>query len=253
MSPTIGSGPEPVDPTDPAEAAPDGDPTSAGEAEEAVPSPTRRRRPRPSIAWRALARTGLKVAVVVAAVSVALGAGAAVAVGFYGQYGAVRNEPNARAWAALVPQHVGQTLCADCHAAEAIGQDTSIHVNVSCEDCHGPGQGHATGTDAARTVALVKPDSAICVRCHGATAGRPAGFPIVNPASHYSGGPCLRCHDPHTIVATRPPIVSHPLADLPECTTCHAPDGLKKVPVGHTIVADAICLSCHARNADGRR
>jgi hypothetical protein len=252
MTPTTGTGPEPTDPNDPRDAAPAGDPTPGADTQDAVTQASRRHRPRPSIAWRPLARTGLKVAVVIAVVSVALGVGAAVAVGFYDQYGAVRNEPNARAWAALVPQHVGQALCADCHAGEAIAQDASIHVNVSCESCHGPGERHASGTDAARTIALVKPDSAVCVRCHGATSGRPASFPVVNPASHYSGGACLRCHDPHSIVATRPPIVSHPLADLPECTTCHAPDGLKKVPSGHTMVADPICLSCHSRNADGR-
>ena len=206
----------------------------------------------PTIAWHRAGLTALKVGIVVVVVSIALGGAAAVAAGFYSQYGAVKNEPNARSWAALIPRHVGQPMCADCHAAEAIAQDASIHVNVSCEGCHGPGEGHASGTDAARSVALVKPDSAICVRCHGATAGRPAAFPVVNPASHYTGGACLRCHDPHSIVATRPPIVSHPLADLPECTTCHAPDGLKKVPAGHTLVTDAICLSCHSRNADGR-
>ena len=253
MSPTSESGPEPTDAPLPASTA---DPSSDEPTPDVGPTPRRVARPSfalPVVAWRRLAWTGLKVGVVVVVASIVLGGGAALASGFYAQYGAVKNVPNARAWAALAPQHVGQALCAECHAAEGIAQDASIHVNVSCEDCHGPGAEHAAGTDAARTVALVRPESGICVTCHGATAGRPATFPVVNPASHYSGGACLRCHDPHSIVATRPPLVSHPLADLPECTTCHAPDGLKKVPTGHTLVADAICLSCHGRDADGRR
>ena len=184
--------------------------------------------------------------------SVALGTAAFVAASFYAQYGAVRNTPNAQAWGGLTPRFAGQAICTSCHAPEAGAQDASIHVDVSCEACHGPAAAHSASDAAARATVLARPTSAICATCHAATAGRPAAFPQVDPATHFAGGQCLRCHDPHSIVAVRPPTVSHPLANLPECTTCHAPDGLKKIPTGHEIVGDAICLSCHGPAADGK-
>ncbi len=209
----------------------------------------------PSIDWVRVAhaaRTGLKVGIVVVVVSVALGTAAFVTASFYGQYGAVKNVPNARAWAGLTARFVGQAICTSCHAPEAGAQDASIHVNVSCEDCHGPAAAHSSSAAAARAVVLTRPTSAICATCHAAVAGRPTTFPQIDPARHFSGGQCLRCHGPHSVVAVRPPTVTHPLANLPECTTCHAPDGLKKIPTGHEIVGDTICLSCHGQAANGK-
>ena len=206
----------------------------------------------PPIAWRRVAITSIKVGIVVVVASVTLGAAAFAAATVYAQYGAVKDGPNARAWSALTPRYAGQQICTSCHATEAHIQDASIHLNVSCEDCHGAAAEHASSVAAGKATSLVKPTSAVCVTCHATAAGRPASFPQVDPATHYSGGQCLRCHDPHSIVAVRPPVVSHPLTDLPECTTCHAPDGLKKIPAGHEIVGDTVCLSCHGLSASGR-
>ena len=225
-------------------------------APEALASRIRRSwaaRPRiepPAIDWR---RTGIrlfKVGVVVAVASVVLGVGAFATATIYAEYGSVKNDPNARAWAALSPRFVGSATCTSCHQAQAIAQDASIHANVSCEACHGPAASHAVTDAVARSVTLPEPPSSICARCHATTTGRPASFPQVDLATHYVGGPCLRCHDPHSVVAHRPPTVTHPLADLPECTTCHAPDGLKKIPTGHQVVGDAVCLACHGIDAN---
>jgi hypothetical protein len=207
----------------------------------------------PSIEWAGVAhavRTGLRAGALVVVVSIALGTAAFGAVSFYGQYGAVRNAPNTRAWAGLTAHFAGQAICTSCHALEAGAQDASIHINVSCEGCHGPAAAHASSATAARATVLTEPTSEICVTCHAATAGRPMTFPQIDPTGHFSGGECLRCHDPHSVVAVRPPTVSHPLANLPQCTTCHSPDGLKKIPTGHEIVGDSICLSCHGPAAD---
>ena len=201
----------------------------------------------PAIAWRRAAIKALKVGTVIVVGSIALGIAAFATAAVYAQYGAIRNEPNARAWSDLTARYAGQQICTECHAKEAHIQDASIHLNVSCEGCHGPAAEHARSAATGPATSLVKPTSASCATCHAAAAGRPQGFPQVDAASHYSGGLCLRCHDPHSIVAVRPPVVSHPLADLPVCTTCHAPDGLKKVPVGHEPAEDPVCLSCHAR------
>jgi hypothetical protein len=204
----------------------------------------------PPIEWARVLARSIKIGIFVVVASVALGVVAFVAASSYAAYGAVRNTPNAVAWAGLTPHFAGQAVCTSCHAPEAGAQDASIHVNVSCEDCHGPGAAHSSSAAAARSAVLIKPTSRICATCHAVTAGRPTTFSQIDPAKHYSGGECLRCHDPHSIVAVRPPTVSHPLANLPECTTCHAPDGLKKIPTGHAIVGDTICLSCHGQAAN---
>ena len=54
--------------------------------------------------------------------------------------------------------------------------------------------------------------------------------------------------DPHTGVANRPPVVLHPLEDLPPCLTCHGPDGFKARNQRHPAGSedDDRCLECHA-------
>jgi hypothetical protein len=206
----------------------------------------------PAIAWARTATTSVKIGIVVLVASVVLGGAAFAAASLYSQYGAARNTPNALAWGGLTPRFAGATICASCHAPEAGAQDASIHVGVSCEDCHGPLAAHSASEAAAREPLPGRPESEVCVTCHAAVAGRPAAFPQVDLTRHYVGDECLRCHDPHSVVAVRPPTVSHPLANLPECTTCHSPDGLKKIPTGHEIVRDTICLSCHGRTANSK-
>lgn len=237
-----------------------GDASPIGDDEQpALGAPRRTLRPTlprftlPSIAWRRLSLTGGRLAVVVAVASVVLGLAAFAAATVYAQYGAVKNEPNALAWGGLTPRFAGQAACTSCHEPEARTQDASVHAPVSCEGCHGPLSAHSASDAAARSAAVGKPSSDICNACHTAVAGRPADFPQIDRSKHYSGGQCLRCHDPHSIVAVRPPVVSHPRANLPACTTCHAPDGLKKIPEGHEPVADAVCLTCHAPGANGKR
>ncbi len=197
-------------------------------------------------------RTALRIGTFAVAASVAIAGVAFAASAFNSQYGAVMNEPNAEAWASLSPRFAGQAICTSCHTGQASAQDASAHATVSCEDCHGPAAAHSISAAVAARVTLSSPTSAICITCHGAAAGRPTTFAQVDPATHYAGGECLRCHSPHSIAAVRPPTVTHPLADLPACTTCHNPDGLKKVPSGHELVSDAVCLSCHGRTASGR-
>lgn len=223
--------------------------TSAGDEQ---PARSRRRSLPSRIAGRRVGVTSVRVGIVIVVASVALGIAAFAAATAYSQYGALRNEPNAQTWAGLIPRYAGQQICTTCHAAEAQTQDASIHLNVSCEGCHGAAAEHASSVTAGKATTLAKATSALCVTCHATVAGRPASFPEVDPATHYSGGQCLRCHDPHSIVAVRPPVVSHPLTDLPECTTCHAPDGLKKIPAGHELVVDTTCLSCHGQSASGK-
>ena len=191
-----------------------------------------------------------RIAAVVALVSLVLAGGAFAASRLSSQFGSGQSVVDARGWAAR-PQVYSTSSCQACHPGQATAKVAGLHANVSCETCHGP-QGDHPGTNPNVLARLATPTSDLCITCHAQVPGKPIGFPSVVLALHYSGGVCLRCHDPHTIAAVRPPDVTHPLADLPACTTCHAPDGLKKVPAGHELVADTICLSCHATNEAAR-
>ncbi len=190
--------------------------------------------------------TAAKAFLAIVAGSVVIGAGLFLASTAYAEFGGVKAADSTVSWASR-PLRYTTTACKDCHLAQAAEQASNKHGSIQCETCHGLVGDHPGG-DRGAVKPLVKPTGELCVQCHAAVTGRPAGFPQIDPAKHYTGGTgeaCLRCHDPHAVVAVKPPNIVHPLDGLPACTTCHRPDGLKKIPAGHELVADAVCLSCH--------
>jgi hypothetical protein len=188
-----------------------------------------------------------RAAMLVAVLSVLVATGAYAAARFHRDFGGGQATVDARTWAARTLSYSGST-CESCHAEQVATQAEWPHDGVPCETCHGP-QGDHPQTEAG-IVSMVIPASGICLTCHATTAGRPADFPVIDPQAHYSSGACLRCHDPHVVVAAAPPDVTHPLDRLPACTTCHAPNGLTRLPSGHEMVSDAVCLSCHKVPSD---
>jgi hypothetical protein len=193
-----------------------------------------------------LARLTLRAArigIAMTAVSLVVAAGAFAATALYGQYGGPRTDASALAWA---DRAVVYTIsdCGECHAAQAAITRTAAHADVICETCHVPTASHP-GPVPGTVQALDTETSAVCSTCHDEASGRSVRFPQVDPGGHYPGASCLQCHDPHTAVADTPPDVTHPLAKLPACTTCHAPEGLKRFPAGHELAPDVVCLSCH--------
>jgi hypothetical protein len=191
-----------------------------------------------------LAGVGLFAVLVVGFVAVAV-----VVPWVYGEYG-FHPEENARTWAALTPQYADAAVCQRCHETEYAAWQGERHASVTCESCHGPLAEHAaTAPREAEpgSLGLTMPDEGLCVVCHEASPAKPAAFKQVDLAEHYPGGACLGCHDSHSADATRPPDISHSLARLPACVTCHAPSGLKPVPAGHVDTSDANCRACHKR------
>ena len=172
----------------------------------------------------------------------------------YGMYG-FHPEASAQSWSALTPEYAQSPACQRCHGAEYEPWQTAAHAVVACESCHGPLAEHAATAPQAATAVLpadvVAPHADLCVLCHEQAPGRPVGFPVVNLAGHFGGAPCLACHEPHAVVALQPPVISHPLEDLPACVTCHAPDALKPVPVGHEMAEDSVCRTCHLLPDEG--
>jgi hypothetical protein len=190
------------------------------------------------LVWRA-ARIGAAMV----AVSLVLAVGAFAATTLYGQFGAPRTDASALAWAQRAPVY-SISDCRECHAEQVATTQAAAHSDVTCETCHVPTVPHP-GPVAGAVQALDTETSAVCSACHGVASGRSVTFPQVDPGGHYPGAVCLQCHDPHTAVADSPPDVTHPLAKLPACTICHAPEGLKRFPAGHQVAPDAVCLGCH--------
>ena len=160
----------------------------------------------------------------------------------------VRPDENAGTWAALEPNFAGPGLCGRCHEIESAKATAAAHAGIGCESCHGALGDHALASPGSPEMAarLVVPTDAICARCHVSTLGRPEAVRQIVLADHYVAE-CLQCHDPHTAISRRPPVVSHPLANLPPCVTCHGPDGFKARNLRHPAVTDdEPCLACHA-------
>ena len=160
----------------------------------------------------------------------------------------VHPDANARTWAALDPTYTDQNACTECHRPEAARAASAGHAEIGCESCHGALREHALakpGTPEA-SIGLATPTDELCVRCHASAAGRPASIRQIAPSDHYVAV-CLQCHDPHTAISRRPPVVEHTLVNLPPCVTCHGPDGFKARNQRHpTVEGDASCLDCHA-------
>ncbi len=188
----------------------------------------------------------------------------------------IHPDADARAWAAHEPIITAPGACTGCHQLEAARAASARHAGIGCESCHGnlrdhilssptptldapgrdvvddgavadavgagPGGGLDLATDATRPAV---PTDAVCVRCHAATSGKPAALLQITPGDHYVLQ-CLQCHDPHTGISHRPPVVLHPLTGLPPCITCHGPEGFKARSERHPVVAgDEPCLACH--------
>jgi predicted CXXCH cytochrome family protein len=177
--------------------------------------------------------------------------GTTVASSLYDTYG-FHPEKNAASWASLAPSFADTASCRACHAAEYATWTGAKHSTLSCQTCHGPLAAHAANPDEVKAPSLVAASSAssnLCARCHDLTTGRPAGFAQQDLATHYRPWSCDRCHDPHAATGIQPPAIPHPLGNLPACTTCHGPQGMKPMPRTHDESTDAICLGCHKLDA----
>jgi hypothetical protein len=176
--------------------------------------------------------------------AVVLLAAAMVVSAFYDQYGShpTRTE---QSWAALASKFADAGTCASCHTPEALKWVNEAHRGAPCQSCHGPMAGHE-GPGPVKTYEITGPDSrALCSSCHRKVVGRPATVKQVDPATHFQPGTCIECHDPHTTVALAPPRIPHPLNKLPDCKTCHGPDGLRAVPATHPFYENDQCRHCH--------
>jgi hypothetical protein len=182
-----------------------------------------------------------------AVLSVGLVVGAAMAWNPYVEYSLDRDVYAVR-WASLDETFANAGTCAKCHQQQAARATTASHEGMGCQSCHGALSSHVLAGDRAdaSTVSMALPSDELCLKCHVQTDGRPAGLRQIVPTDHYTAD-CLACHDPHSGVSNPPPIVEHPLDNLPPCMTCHGPEGFKTRNQRHPVVDtnDKACLSCH--------
>ncbi len=191
-----------------------------------------------------LARIGLAAA----AIAIAFYVGTGLVAATYTEFG-FHPDADARTWASRQPSFANVALCASCHQTEHARLTSASHAGIGCESCHGALLDHAVAAQGSppAIAPIAVPTDELCVKCHVKADGRPASFRQIVPTQHYVAT-CLQCHDPHTGISRRPPVVSHPLANLPPCLTCHGPEGFKARNQRHPTVAtdDATCLACHA-------
>ena len=147
------------------------------------------------------------------------------------------------AWRSVVPKFGDAKGCSRCHTEEHALLISDEHSNIGCQSCHGSLAEH----DANPEIAVDIPNSKVCARCHVKTIGQPSAFHTIIPAKHYVAT-CLACHNPHSTQAKHPPIVSHPIKNLPKCITCHGPEKFRRPSLRHpdvTAQEDKLCLECH--------
>ena len=178
-------------------------------------------------------------------------AGAAIAWSPYVDF-TVNPDANAKQWAALSMSFDDSSICGKCHTPEAAKLLAAPHQNIGCQSCHGALLEHSVASserpeDATATVKVAVPTDEVCIRCHAQTLGRPGTLKQIVASQHYVSQ-CLQCHNPHSGIANRPPVVEHPLENLPNCLTCHGPEGFKARNVRHPSgeLTDKECLDCHA-------
>jgi len=109
------------------------------------------------------------------------------------QYGWYRGEALAEL-ATRDPVFAGKKACDECHSAEIQKLAKFEHKTLSCEGCHGPGQGHS---DDPRKDNIDKSNFGVCLRCHEANPSRPKWHKQISVKAHYGGGKCTECHVPH--------------------------------------------------------
>src|SRR5215471_15622565 len=74
----------------------------------------------------------------------------------------------------------GRKACEECHSDEVQKLAKHEHKTLSCEGCHGPGQGHADNPD----VKIDKSNVGACLRCHEANPSRPKWHKQIVSKSH---------------------------------------------------------------------
>jgi hypothetical protein len=103
---------------------------------------------------------------------------------------------NVQEWKDFPVKYMGRERCARCHKKNAREIADSKHVNMQCENCHGPGAGHPKDIDKLP----IDGSRELCLRCHHKLAyptSQRGALPGVNGEKHGRNKECRVCHNPH--------------------------------------------------------
>ena len=99
---------------------------------------------------------------------------------------------------ALPVRYAGQQECARCHRDQVKDKASAGHRTISCESCHGAGEGHARAPAKEKPARPAEKEArAFCGVCHEKNISRPKGFKQQNLYEHNPGMACTQCHNPH--------------------------------------------------------
>ncbi len=93
-------------------------------------------------------------------------------------------------------KYASDESCFDCHDDIFEFKKQDMHVDISCETCHGPGLEHVNSMEAADIMVPAGRD--FCGRCHYKNAGRPGKVVTqIEPGNHNVDQDCIECHNSH--------------------------------------------------------
>lgn len=103
---------------------------------------------------------------------------------------------NVEEWKDVPARYRGRERCVKCHEENSATMADSKHVNMQCENCHGPGIGHP------RKIEKLPVDRSrdLCLRCHQYLpypSSQRSALPGIDGKKHKKRHECRRCHDPH--------------------------------------------------------
>lgn len=103
---------------------------------------------------------------------------------------------NIEEWKNVKVKYQGAEYCKDCHADKIESISQSPHMNIQCENCHGPALEHPSDPEKL----TIDRSRGQCLRCHAKlpypSSGR-ASIRGIDPDSHNTGTECASCHNPH--------------------------------------------------------
>jgi ribosomal protein L37AE/L43A len=103
---------------------------------------------------------------------------------------------NIQEWKDFPVKYQGREACLECHEENVQKLNASSHVNVECENCHGPAAGHPDGIASLP----LNTTRAMCLRCHAKlelpNSDRGDLLGIID-RRHRRKKECTECHNPH--------------------------------------------------------